>query len=127
MKHLGSFSSDVNLTSKAIDMGFDPELLFAQRKGYPESFTARKRKLFKEINSKFTETEKEGEERLIQLLIDENFINSFLLDFVLVDKSFSIREFMSMSKEVSPYLDKLNTSTLGKLLPQLIENFGEDR
>jgi len=50
-----------------------------------------------------------------------------LLDFVLVDKSFSMREFASMSKEAAPYLSKLTTSTLGMLIPQLIEEFGEDR
>jgi len=59
--------------------------------------------------------------------LDENAINSFLLDFVLVDKSFSMREFMTMSSEAAPYMAKLNTSTLGMLLPQIIEEFGEER
>jgi len=50
-----------------------------------------------------------------------------LLDFVLVDKSFSMREFASMSSEAAPYMSKLNTSTVGMLLPQIIEEFGENR
>ena len=32
-----------------------------------------------------------------------------------------------MSKEAAPYLSKVNTSTLGMLIPQLVEEFGENR
>ena len=54
-------------------------------------------KLLKEINSEFSAPADADDHRLIQLIVDENAINSFILDFVLVDKSFSMREFMRMS------------------------------
>lgn len=115
VSHLSRFAQELNVSPKAIDMGFDPEQLLA--KGRPVSLLERKMKLFKEINSVFTEAENEDEQRLIQFILDENAINSFLLDFVLVDKSFSMREFASMSSEAAPYLEKLNTNTVGMLLP----------
>ena len=125
IKHMGAFAKEYSMTPDFIDMGFDPETLLKHNR--PEAFVDRKAKLFKEIESKFTEPEEGGDQRALQFIIDENAINSFLLDFVLVDKSFSIREFMSMSKEAAPYLSKVNTSTLGMLIPQLVEEFGENR
>lgn len=100
--HLSRFAQELKVSPKAIDMGFDPEQLLARQR--PVNLVERKQKLFKEINSVFTTAETEGDERAIQFILDENAVNSFLLDFVLVDKSFSMREFMSMSSEASPYL-----------------------
>lgn len=122
---MSRFAQEVKVSPKAIDMGFDPEQLLGKTR--TANLIERKAKLFKEINSVFTSAETEGDERAIQFIIDENAVNSFLLDFVLVDKSFSMREFASMSSEAAPYLSKLNTSTVGMLLPQLIEEFGENR
>jgi len=48
------------MNPKNIDMGFDPEQLL-KTTGRPESVYERKRKLFKEIQSVFSEAEEEGE------------------------------------------------------------------
>ena len=65
--------------------------------------------------------------RALQIIIDENAVNMFILDFVLVDKSFSMREFMSMSNEMRGYMSKMNTDTIGVMVPAILEEFGEDR
>jgi len=38
------------------------------------------------------------------LIVDENAFNGFILDFVLVEKSFSMREFMGMNEAMRKYL-----------------------
>jgi len=51
----------------------------------------------------------------------------FILDFVLVDKSFSLRDVMSMKKEALPYIEMMTTTNVGMLLPEVLEEFGENR
>jgi len=54
-------------------------------------------------------------------------VNAFLLDFVLYEKAFSMRQLMKMDDKMRPFLEQLNTSTLGLMMPQFIEEFGEDK
>ena len=50
-----------------------------------------------------------------------------MLDFVLVDKSFSLREIIQLNKEMAPYVSQMNTNTVGMLIPELLEEYGADR
>lgn len=54
-------------------------------------------------------------------------VNAFLLDFVLYEKAFSMRQIMKMDDKMRPFLDQLNTSTVGLMIPQFIEEFGENK
>lgn len=84
--------------------------------------------MLKEIDSEFTEQDQEGKDPFaIQMILDENIINAFLLDFVLYDKAFSLREVMKMDSKMAPFLEQMNTTMAGMLLPQVIEEFGEGR
>lgn len=84
--------------------------------------------MLKEIDSEFTEPEEEGQDPYaIQMILDENIVNAFLLDFVLFEKAFSLREIMKLDPKMSPFLEQMNTTNAGLLLPQVIEEFGENR
>ena len=61
------------------------------------------------------------------MIIDENAINSFILDFVLIDKNFSVRELLEVDPKTREMLDSLNTDVLGLLMPQLVEEYGANK
>ena len=50
-----------------------------------------------------------------------------MLDFVLYEKAFSMRQLMKMDDKMRPFLEQLNTSTIGLMMPQFIEEFGENK
>ena len=54
-------------------------------------------------------------------------VNAFLLDFVLYEKAFSMRQLMKMDDKMRPFLEQLNTSTIGLMMPQFIEEFGDNK
>lgn len=84
--------------------------------------------MLKEIDSEFTEPEEDGQDPYaIQMILDENIVNAFLLDFILFEKAFSLREIMKLDPKMSPFLEQMNTTNAGLLLPQVIEEFGENR
>jgi len=80
--------------------------------------------MLKEINSKFSEVEEGQDGFAFSLILDENLINAFILDFVLIEKSFSVREFFSMDARYAPMLDQLNLDMIGMVFPALLEEFG---
>jgi hypothetical protein len=51
------------------------------------------------------------------MILDENIVNAFLLDFVLFEKAFSLREIMKLDPRMSPFLEQMNTTNAGLLLP----------
>jgi hypothetical protein len=124
-KHVGSFAAQFDINPDFVTYGFDPEPAMAGFR--PESMQKRRQKLLKEINSEFSETDVEDQKRAIQVIFDENLINMFILDFVLVDKSFSLRDVMSMKQEMMPYINMMTTSNVGMLLPEVLEEFGENK
>lgn len=50
-----------------------------------------------------------------------------MLDFVLYEKAFSMRQLMKMDDKMRPFLEQLNTSTIGLMMPQFIEEFGDNK
>jgi hypothetical protein len=61
------------------------------------------------------------------MIFDENLINMFILDFVLIDKSFSLREVIKMNVQMAPYAEHMNTNSFGLLFPEILEEFGENK
>ena len=52
--------------------------------------------MLKAIDSQFS-TQTDGEDPvMVSFILDENAINSFLLEFVLVERAFSLREFIKV-------------------------------
>lgn len=86
-------------------------------------FDNKKRSLLKEINSKFTEDNKFG----FQVIFDENVVNAFFLDFVLYEQALSLRQLMKLDPTMRPFVEKLNTTNIGLLMHQVLEEFGQDK
>lgn len=61
------------------------------------------------------------------MIVDENAFNGFILDFVLVDKSFSAREFLGMNAQMRGYVSQMTTNKIGVMMPAILEEFGKDR
>jgi hypothetical protein len=101
-KHLGSFAQEYEITPKALTFGFDPETLTASKRPFAQP--KRKQPLLKAIKSEFTSPEEKDVNRLLSVIVDENAFNAFILDFVLVDKSFSLREFLGMNAQMRGYV-----------------------
>lgn len=80
--------------------------------------------MLKAIQSYFSDPEEGEDDFLFQMIIDENALNSFILDFVLIDKNFSLRELLAVDAKTADMLQQLNTDTLGLLMPQLLEEYG---
>lgn len=94
LRHVGSIAHTRNLTSKLFEYGFDPEMIYERYR--PKS--AKKDSMLKAIDSFFSEPEAGEDEHLFSMIIDENAFNSFILDFVLIDRSFSLRELLKMDE-----------------------------
>lgn len=83
--------------------------------------------MLKEIDSEFTEQEEGDDPFAFQIILDENVVNAFLLDFVLYEKAFSLRQIMKLDEKMRPFIEQLNTTNIGLLMQSVIEEFGEDK
>ena len=123
IRHVGGFAMDQSLTSQALEYGFDPEMLFERIRPTPK----KKKELLKEIHSEFSQP-KEGEDpAMISLIIDENAINTFLLEFVLIERAFSLRDYLKADPRLAAAMSELNTQNMAVILPQVVEEFGSGR
>lgn len=52
----------------------------------------KKKSMLKEISSEFSSMTEGEDPIMLSFILDENAINSFLLEFVLVERAFSLRE-----------------------------------
>ena len=119
LRHIGSFAKEFSLSPENIEYGFDPEMYFERMRETPK----KKKGLLKAIDSEFTAVEEGEDPKLLQLIIDENAFNSFILDFVLVEKAFSLREYFAMDPKLRQMTSQMNTDTLGLVLPQILEEY----
>ena len=90
LRHLMIFSKSTIISPNAIEYGFDTDHMYEKyemKNVNPE----KKMSLMKEIKTKFTDQEELDKPLALNLIIDENAVNSFILDWVLVEKSFSVR------------------------------------
>jgi hypothetical protein len=60
-------------------------------------------------------------------LIDDNLFNSLTSVFTSVEKSFKARELMKLNPNLSPFLSMMSTSTLAPVLPDFVEDYGENK
>ena len=112
------FSENTQLTNEYIDFGFSPS-----------QFGLFSKKIFaqlKEIESEFEKPEKDNQDA-IQIIIDENFFNSFVFQFTSVEKMYSLRELMSSDPRMALFKQLLTTTTIGMVLPSFKEEYGEGK
>lgn len=62
-----------------------------------------------------------------QFYIDDNMFNSFASVATTIDKMFSARELMKRYPNSKKFLDMLTTSTIGAVMPQFTEEYGENK
>jgi len=77
-----------------VEYGFNPEQI---QRGINKlsKIPERKSALLKEIQSEFTDREDGEDAQALSMIFDENFVNSFILDMVLIDSSMSLRDYMN--------------------------------
>ena len=84
--------------------------------------------LLKPIEGDFhSDVNKNGEQALMQMLIDDNLFNSISAVLVSVDKMFSFRELAKGNPKAKPTLEMLTTSAVGTILPQFVEEYGSNK
>lgn len=113
IRHVGGFALEQTIDSKAIQFGFDPEMVFESVRPTP----AKKMSMLKEINSEFSSMTESEDPIMLSFILDENAINSFLLEFVLVERAFSLREVIRTDPRLADVLQQMNTSSLAVILP----------
>lgn len=106
LKQIGSVARTFKISPQSLEYGFDPEVFYKNDRPYFK----KKKSMLKEIDSVFTEgyvdqhdNPKSGD-YAVQLILDENVVNAFLLDFVLYEKAFSLRDIMKMDNKMQPFL-----------------------
>lgn len=114
------FAQDVEFTDKYVELKFSP--------GHFNLMTEKQKKLLKPIKGDFyKEVNHAGQESLLQVLIDDNFFNSVAAIIVSIDKTISFREVAKGNAKVAPFLQMLTTSTIGTVLPQFTEEYGDNK
>lgn len=106
--------------NKFIELGFSPLRM--------KLLTEKQQKLLKPIQGGFyKEVNKSGLEALFQLIIDDNFFNSFTSIVASIDQHFSLRTIFKGNAKAKAFLDMLTTSTVGTILPEFINDYGENK
>jgi len=114
------FSEIFEVDDKFITVGFSLD--------HFKMLTAKQNKMLKAIkHAMYNPQNKDGDDALIQISIDDNLFNSLTAVFASVDKSFSGREIMKQNPKTRPFLNMLTTSTIGTVLPTFKEEYGEDK
>jgi len=111
-RHMAGFSKETTFDNDAFNFGFDPELIFQRARETPK----RKKEILRTVESEFSKPE-ENEKRLMSLILDENILNTFVAEFLLIDKAFSIRELLKSDAKLRPMLSSLTTNSIAFAFP----------
>lgn len=115
-----SFADTYEVTEKFIELTFSFKRM--------QLLTEKQEKLLKPIEGGFyNEVNAQGLEALTQIIIDDNFFNSFASILASVDKSISARNVFKGNAKAKGVLDMLTTSTIGTVLPEFINEYGENK
>ena len=123
IRHIGGFAWEQNIDPKAITFGFDPEMLFERIRPAPKQ----KKEMLKEIHSEFSTQTENDDQTMISFIMDENAINSFLLEFVLIERAFSLRDFLKVDPRLNEIVKEMNSNGLQVLLPSVFEEVGPNK
>ena len=114
------FSEIFEVDDKFVTLGFSLN--------HFKMLTEKQNKMLKAVKHDFyNPTNKNDDDALFQLSIDDNLFNSLTAVFASVDKSFSGREIMKQNPKTRPFLNMLTTSTIGTVLPTFKEEYGDDK
>ena len=117
---MGSFAKYFDVNMDYLEYGFDPEMMF-ERVRKP---SAKKASMLKPIETKFSKPISGEDPKGLQIIIDENAINSYLLEFVMIDQSVSLSEYFALDARTRAILTEMTTNNLGIVMPEILEEFG---
>ena len=123
IRHIGGLAREQKIDSQAVEFGFDPEMVFERVRKMP----SKKPGMLKAINSEFSRQTDAKDPTMVSIIIDENAVNSLLLEFVLIERAFSLREFMRADPRLHDVVKEMNTKSMVVLLPAIVEEYGEGR
>jgi hypothetical protein len=121
LKQMGQFAKEFNINMDYLEYGFDPEMVF-ERARKP---SAKKKSMLKEIESKFSKPASGEDQRAVQLIIDENAFNTYLLELVMIDSSLSVRDYMNLDSRTRMVAEQMNLENLAIIMPEIKDEFGE--
>ena len=117
---MGAFAKYFDVNMDYLEYGFDPEMMF-ERVRKP---SAKKASMLKPIETKFSKPISGEDPKGLQIIIDENAINSYLLEFVMIDQSVSLSEYFALDARTRAILTEMTTNNLGIVMPEILEEFG---
>ena len=123
IRHIGGLAREQKIDSQAVEFGFDPEMVFERVRKMP----SKKPAMLKAINSEFSRQTDAKDPTMLSIIIDENAVNSLLLEFVLIERAFSLREFMRADPRLHDVVKEMNTKSMTVLLPAIVEEYGDGR
>lgn len=114
LRQAGSYAIEQNVSPEYMDFGYDTQIFWS---GKGQDNHAKKKELLKEIHSEHSTVTKEGHPILASLIIDENAVNNFLMEFVIGETAYSLRTLMKSDPRLAESLGQMNTNVLGMILP----------
>lgn len=81
----------------------------------------------KAIKTEFAPSEESDDPSALQMIIDENLINSVIGMFLKLDTTYSLRELLAVDPRLVVMRQLLTTTTLGMAIPQFKEQFGDNK
>jgi hypothetical protein len=81
----------------------------------------------KAIETDFAPSEESDDPSALQMIIDENLINSVVGMFLKLDTTYSLRELLAIDPRLVVMRQLLTTTTIGMAIPQFKEQFGENK
>ena len=120
MFYATQFSQNIKFDGKYIQLDFSLNHL--------NLLKPKQQKLLKNIVSEFDkDVNANGDEMMGQFYIDDNAFNSFASVATTIDKMFSARDLMKAYPNSQKFLGMLTTSTIGAVMPQFTEEYGENK
>lgn len=116
-------------TTVAENVDFDEHFVnFGASVSHFSLLTDKQKGMLKPLKNDFQKEQNvRGNYAMAQIAIDDNFFNSITSVFTSIDTSFGLRQLLKTNPKAKPFLQMMTTSTVGKILPSFIEDFGEDK
>lgn len=81
----------------------------------------------KDIDSEFEEPAEGEKDRALQVMIDENVLNSVFAHFATMDTMYSVRRMLANDPRYGVFRQLMTTSSIGMILPSFKEDYGEGK
>lgn len=81
----------------------------------------------KAIKTEFAPNEESEDPSALQLIVDENLINSVIGMFLKLDTTYSLRELLALDPRLIVMRQLLTTTTIGMAIPPFKEQFGDNK